>query len=53
MLRVAQWRSRLFFRGGSPTEISKMDYFELRYWGEMAEIEAVAQKKAAKTPPKK
>lgn len=48
MLRVLQWRGRLFFRGGSPTEIEQMDYFSLRYWGEIAEIQAKAESYVAK-----
>jgi hypothetical protein len=45
MRRVAEWRARLFFRGGSPAEIERMDFFSLRHWGEMAEIEDEAKKK--------
>jgi hypothetical protein len=48
MRRVVKWRSLLFFRGVQPGEIQRMDYFELRYWGEMAEIQAEAEKNAAK-----
>jgi len=48
MLRVLKWRGRLFFRGGSPTEIEQMDYFSLRYWGEIAELQAKAKSDAAK-----
>lgn len=52
MPRVASWRARLFFEGGSPTEIEKMDFFSLRYWGELAELAHEARARAAKVPPK-
>lgn len=50
MARVATWRARLFFRGGSATEIERMDYFSLRFWGDMAEIEADAVKRLREKP---
>jgi hypothetical protein len=36
-----------------PGEIERMDFFSLRYWGEMAEIEDEARKKIARNPPAK
>ncbi len=48
MVRVGTWRARLFFKGGSPTEIERMDYFSLRYWGELSEIQDEAVRKMSR-----
>lgn len=51
MSRVSTWRALLFYKGGSPTEIERMDYFSLRYWGELSEIQQEAIRKATKPKP--
>jgi hypothetical protein len=49
MPRVAKWRALLFFRHVSPAEIDGMDFYTLRHWGDLAQIELDA-KAAAHLP---
>lgn len=37
----------LFYRDTSPSEIDRMEYFDLRYWASLTEIEIEAKKKIA------
>jgi hypothetical protein len=44
--RVHQWSGNLFFRGVAPSEITSMEYHDLKYWNEWHELIAQANKDA-------
>lgn len=47
MPHIHQWAGNLFFRGVAPSEISSMEYHDLKYWNGWHELISKEEERAA------